>query len=149
VFDPGIWVEHKVYSLSVHYRIARDRTAAEAALQQLFAAMMPDAHVVAGKCVFNLLPPDSPDKGMALSKLCETGSFASALFVGDDVTDEDVFKLHRPDWLTVRIERTNDSGAEFYLYHRLDMVQLLDTLIQHLTQGQSELAGSSGDHLKE
>lgn len=147
-FDPGIWIEHKVYSLSVHYRIARNRAKAEAALQQLFAARMPDAHVVAGKCVFNLLPPDSPDKGMALAKLCEAGRFQAALFVGDDVTDEDVFKLHRHDWLTVRIERASDSAAEFYLHHRLDMVQLLDTLIQHLNESRSEPVGAPGYQLK-
>lgn len=132
-FDPGIWIEHKIYSLSVHYRIARDRARAEEALRQLFAALLPDAHIVSGKCVFNLLPPDSPDKGMALAKLCAARAIPSALFVGDDVTDEDVFKLHRPDWLTVRIERSSDSAAEFYLHHRLDMVQLLDTLIQQMT----------------
>lgn len=146
-FDPGIMVEQKKYSLSVHYRIARDRIKAETALRQLFASLMPDAHIVAGKCVFNLLPPDSPDKGIALSKLCEVGAAPSAIFVGDDVTDEDVFKLHRPDWLTVRIERSSDSAAEFYLHHRLDMVQLLDTLIQHLTGDHCVSAGSSQDML--
>lgn len=148
-FDPGIWVEHKVYSLSVHYRIARNRIKAEAALRQLFASLMPNAHIVAGKCVFNLLPPDSPDKGMALAKLCEANDVPTAFFVGDDATDEDVFKLHRPDWLTVRIERANDSAAEFYLHHRLDMVQLLDTLIQHLTDGQNQSAVASVYQSKE
>lgn len=135
-FDPGIWVEHKTYSLSVHYRMARDRTKADAALRQLFASLMPTAHVVGGKCVFNLLPPDSPDKGVALARLCEASGAPTALFVGDDITDEDVFKLHRPDWLTVRIERAGDSAAEFYLHHRLDMIQLLDALIQRLAVDQ-------------
>jgi trehalose 6-phosphate phosphatase len=132
-FEPGIWIEQKTYSLSVHYRQARDRAKVEEALQRLFASLMPTAHVVPGKCVFNLLPPNSPDKGMALTKLCEAFALPTALFVGDDTTDEDVFKLHRPDWLTVRIERGHDSAAEFYLHHRLDMVELLDTLIHHLT----------------
>jgi trehalose 6-phosphate phosphatase len=139
-FDPGIWIENKIYSLSVHYRIARDRVRSEEVLCRLFAALLPDAHIVAGKCVFNLLPPDSPDKGMALSKLCQARGIQTALFVGDDVTDEDVFKLHRQDWLTVRIERSSDSAAEFYLHHRLDMVQLLDTLIQQVAVDRHDAA---------
>lgn len=134
MFDPGIWVEHKTYTLSVHYRLTRDRTKAQAELLRLFATLMPAAHIVAGKCVFNLLPPDAPDKGTALARLCEASDARSALYVGDDVTDEDVFGLRRPDWLTVRIERAGNSAAEFYLHHRLDMVQLLDALIKRLSR---------------
>lgn len=82
--------------------------------------------------MFNLLPVDAPDKGMALAKLCEVSGAPSALYVGDDVTDDYVFRMRRPDWLTVRIERSGDSAAEFYIHHRLDMVQLLDALIGQL-----------------
>lgn len=134
IFDPGIWIEYKTYTLSVHYRIARDRTKAEAELRRLFAALIPAAHVVGGKYVFNLLPPDAPNKGVALAQLCEASNARSALYVGDDCTDEDVFRLRRQDWLTVRIERGDGSAAEFFLHHRLDMVHLLDTLIKRLSK---------------
>lgn len=134
LFDPAVWIEHKCYSLSVHYRLARDQQAARAALSQLFAGLTPAPRIVAGKCVFNLLPAQAPDKGAALARLCDHSGASSAIYVGDDVTDEDVFRLHRRDWLTVRIERDSGSHAEFHLHHRLDMVQLLDTLIQRLTE---------------
>jgi len=141
--EPGLMIEHKTYSLSIHYRIARDRTKAESGLRRLFATLEPAPHIVTGKCVFNLLPSGAPDKGMALARLCEVSNIQSALFVGDDTTDEDVFKLHRPDWLTVRIERTSESAAEFYLHHRLDMIQLLDTLILRLTGDHCSYGDSS------
>jgi trehalose 6-phosphate phosphatase len=134
LFDPGIWIEHKAYTLSVHYRMARDRPKAVAELLRLFATLMPAARIVGGKCVFNLLPPDAPDKGVALARLCEASDVRSAIYVGDDVTDEDVFRLRREDWLTVRIEHCSDSAAEFHLHHRLDMVQLLDALIMRLSR---------------
>lgn len=134
MFDPGIWVEHKTYTLSVHYRMACDRPKAVAELLRLFAELMPTARIVGGKCVFNLLPPDAPDKGVALARLCEASDVSSAFYVGDDVTDEDVFRLSRDDWLTVRIEHCGDSAAEFHLHHRLDMVQLLDALIMRLSR---------------
>jgi trehalose 6-phosphate phosphatase len=132
-FDPGILIEQKTYSLSVHYRMARDRRKTELALLNLFAGQTPAAHIIGGKCVFNLLPPHAPDKGKTMALLCEANHFSSALYIGDDVTDEDVFRLHRPDWLTIRIERSSDSDAEFYLHHRLDIVQLLDLLIRRLS----------------
>jgi len=132
LFDGGIWIENKNYSLSVHYRLARNRADAESRLLQLFTELSPTAHVVAGKCVFNLLPADAPDKGMALARLCDVSGASSAIYVGDDATDENVFRMRRQDWLTVRIERSCDSAAEFYIHHRLDMVHLLDALIGQL-----------------
>ena len=142
LFDPGIWIEQKTYTLSVHYRMARDRPKAIAKLLQLFATLVPAARIVGGKCVFNLVPSDAPDKGVALAGLCEASGAGSAIYVGDDVTDEDVFGLRREDWLTVRIEHSGDSSAEFHLDHRLDMVQLLDVLIMRL----SRTGRSSGNH---
>ncbi|HJV51249.1 MAG TPA: trehalose-phosphatase, partial [Noviherbaspirillum sp.] len=70
-FDPGIRVEGKTYSLSVHYRLARDQEKARQQLEQLFAELLPQARAMAGKCVFNLLPPDAMDKGIALERLMQ------------------------------------------------------------------------------
>lgn len=132
IADSGVWIENKVYSLSVHYRMARDRAQVEGQLSELFAKLLPDAHIIGGKCVFNLMPPGASDKGVALARLIEVSGVPSALYVGDDVTDEDAFRLRRDDLLTVRIERAADSAADFYLHHRLEMVQLLDALIVRL-----------------
>jgi len=137
-FDSAIWIEHKAYSLSVHYRMARDRARAERELTELFSALSPQAHVITGKCVFNLLPPHAPNKGLALEHLCQVSGAPSAIYVGDDVTDEDVFRLRHRELITVRIERAADSAAEFFLHHRLDMVQLLDELIKRLSVARSK-----------
>lgn len=133
-FDPAIWVENKTYSLTVHYRMAENRPQAELRLLELFAAALPSARVTAGKCAFNLLPPDAPDKGAALQALCEAAGAQTAIYVGDNATDENVYRMRRPEWLTVRIEQSADSAAEFYLNHRLDMVPFLDTLIEKLCE---------------
>ncbi|GAB3548690.1 trehalose-phosphatase [Noviherbaspirillum agri] len=133
IFEPGIWIENKTYSLSIHYRMVRDRESAEMHLGKLFAGLMPEARVIGGKCVFNLLPSDAMNKGTALERLLEASGATSVLYVGDDATDEDVFRLQRDDLLTVRIERSVDTAAEFHLNHRLEMVQLLDELIGRLS----------------
>jgi trehalose 6-phosphate phosphatase len=132
MFDPGIQIEDKGLSLSVHYRMAHDRTQAHTQLSRLFETLTPPADIIAGKCVFNLLPPNSINKGSAMIRLMEISGAGSALYVGDDITDEHVFRLHRPDLLSVRIERASDSAAPFFLHHRLDMTALLDELIKRL-----------------
>lgn len=131
-FDAGIWIENKTYSLSVHYRMARDQEQAEVHLSRLFASLLPDAHVIGGKCVFNLLPTAAANKGTALEHLCDASGASGVLYVGDDVTDEEVFRLRRKDLLTVRVEQAANSAAEFHLHHQLEMTQLLDELIVRL-----------------
>lgn len=132
MFDPGIWVENKTYSLSVHYRMAQDRAGAEMHLSRLFANVLPEAHVIGGRCVFNLLPSSSINKGAAMAHVCEASSAPGFLYVGDDITDEDVFTLRRDELLTIRVEQSVHSAAQFHMNHRLEMVQLLDALIGRL-----------------
>jgi trehalose 6-phosphate phosphatase len=134
-FDPGIRIEDKTYTLSVHYRLARDRVSAETNLGSLFSAIIPTATVISGKCVFNILPEGAPNKGEALTQICQIHRIPAMIYVGDDVTDEEVFKRHRRDWLTIKVERDDTTGAEFYLNHRLDVVRLLDMLIAQFEAG--------------
>jgi len=130
--DPGIWIENKRYSLSVHYRPTPDIDHLEEKLKNLFTQLTPVPRVISGKQVFNLLPHGAADKGMALAKLMSSYHFHSAIYVGDDVTDEDVFRLRRSDVLTVRVENAVDSAAEFFLRQRHDIKHLLDELIVRL-----------------
>jgi trehalose 6-phosphate phosphatase len=133
-FDPGIVLEDKKYSLSVHYRMARDPLQAEARLAELFTRLLPLPRVIAGKFVYSLLPGDSADKGSALQELLRISGAGSVIYVGDDITDEDVFRLQRPDLLSVRVEKSHASAAEFYLARWQDIVRLLDELIRRLRE---------------
>jgi trehalose 6-phosphate phosphatase len=133
-FEPRILIENKQYSLAIHYRSVRDPGDMEQRLRYLFAQLAPPPRVIPGKYVFNLLPQDATDKGVALVKMMSSYDFRSAIYVGDDVTDEDVFRLHRPDILTVRIENAIDSAADFFLRQRGDIRHLLDELIMRLRQ---------------
>lgn len=139
-FDPGIRLEDKRYSLSVHYRMARDPVQAERRLSALFATLSPPPRVVAGKYVYSLMPQDATHKGGALEELMQQTGAATAIYVGDDVTDEDVFRLGRPDLLTVRIEPHPDTAAEFYLPAMPDIVQLLDELVCRLARQSQALS---------
>jgi trehalose 6-phosphate phosphatase len=131
-YDPGIAMEDKRYSLSVHYRHARDPVKAEAQLTDLLEKLEPAPRIVAGKYVFNVVPQDGADKGDALEELMRISAARSAIYVGDDVTDEDAFRLKRADLLPVRIEDSAHSDAEFFLPDWHGILQLLDELIGRL-----------------
>jgi trehalose 6-phosphate phosphatase len=133
-FDPGIRLEDKRYSLSVHYRLARDPAQAERQLAALFETLTPPPRVIAGKYVYSLMPGDAANKGSALMELMQQTGASTAIYVGDDVTDEDVFRLRRSNLLTVRIEPHPDTAAEFYLPAMPDIVQLLDELVRRLAR---------------
>lgn len=126
--DPGIQIEDKHYSLSVHYRLARDPLMSARRLLDLFDRLQPAPRIVAGKCVFNLLPQGAADKGSALIQLITATHAQGAIYVGDDVTDEDVFRLRRDDILSVRTEYEAYSAAEFFLTNQLEMPRLLEAL---------------------
>jgi trehalose 6-phosphate phosphatase len=130
----GVWIENKIYSLSVHYRGVVGIPDVEARLEHLLARLTPAARLIGGKCVINVMPADAPNKGEALDVLCRVSNATGALYVGDDVTDEDVFEMARESWLTIRIEDSIASAAEFYLPHRVAVGYLLDQLISKLSE---------------
>ena len=140
--EPGLYLEDKLYSLSLHYRMASDPAAAEARVLALSAALDPPPRIVAGKFLVNLLPDASGDKGTALERLIEISGCSTALYIGDDVTDEDAFRISHPGLLSIRIEPHDQSAAEFYLPRRQDIVHLLDHLVERLC---ADTLGGLGD----
>jgi trehalose 6-phosphate phosphatase len=124
----GVTLEDKGYSLSLHYRLAPDPLLA-AAFAHAIAAQLPEARLVGGKCVLNVLPAGALDKGGALlQELRRTGS-PRALFVGDDITDEDVFRLDLPKQiLSIRVGLSARSQARYFLRDRDEVDQLLSHL---------------------
>ncbi len=130
--DPGISLEDKRYSLSVHFRHARDPERTGERLGALLEKLAPHPRIVAGKYVFNLVAPDARHKGDALEQLMKASEARCAVYIGDDVTDEDVFRLPRERLLSIRVEHRPDSAAEFYLSRIQDVLPVLKELVQRL-----------------
>jgi trehalose 6-phosphate phosphatase len=126
----GTWVEDKQYSVAVHYRQSPQPMAARRRII-LSASQLPAARVVTGKRVCNVVPATAPDKGTALALARESLGCDAAIYVGDDHTDEDVFRL-QPDWplLTARVGARRDTRAQFHLRGQRDIDQLMDVLIR-------------------
>jgi trehalose 6-phosphate phosphatase len=86
---------------------------------------------IPGKLVVNILPEGAPHKGIALQELRTKHSADTAIYVGDDVTDEDVFDLDQPGGLlSVRVGRSMRSAAQFYLRDQEEIDALLALLIR-------------------
>jgi trehalose 6-phosphate phosphatase len=119
---PGVVIENKHWTLSVHYRLAArpeikritetiERTAKELGLR-----------VTRGKEVLEVRPPLDVNKGTAAvlwMKRLGMSTAASVLYIGDDRTDEDAFRELReafPKAVTIRVgdpDHGETTSAEF------------------------------------
>lgn len=96
--DPGYLVESKPAGAAFHYRLvdAERAVPAVAALSERLGAR-DGVHLRPGKMVleFSVVPTD---KGTAIEALRRRFGASAALYLGDDLTDEDAFAtLHGPD----------------------------------------------------
>lgn len=94
---PGMQVEDKGATLSVHYRRAGDPEAAEAAFGPVAQAVA-DEHglrLFRGRMVFELRPPLEIDKGTAFRRLVQHYALDGAMYIGDDTTDADALRAAR------------------------------------------------------
>lgn len=101
---PGVWIEDKGLTLSVHYRLADETRHAEVGhLVRLAVAEVPSLTVRRGKCIWEIRPAFNWDKGTALSlfmQQLEVPPSATA-FMGDDATDGDAFRELPDGWTFV------------------------------------------------
>lgn len=129
---PGVWIEDKALSLSIHYRQSRQKKRARAAIGAAVAPLVAGgARLMGGKQVVNVLPQGAPHKGAALERARARLGCDTAIYVGDDDTDEDVFALDQPGRLLgVRVGRRADSHADYYLRGQREIDALLRLLIR-------------------
>lgn len=125
---PGIVLEDKGHSLSLHYRTASNRAMAKQAIDALVQTLSPQPRVIGGKCVVNLLPANAADKFDALLALQRHEGASNALFIGDDETDENVFRRALPDWLTIRVGHDTPSAAAYCLNSQNEMASLIQRI---------------------
>lgn len=125
----GVAIEDKSFSVSVHYRRARDKEGARARILEA-AAALGDVRVIGGLQVVNILPRGAPHKGTALVGERDRLGCDSAIYVGDDDTDEDVFTLETPGRLLgIRVGPSKDSAAKYSIASQADVDELLRVLV--------------------
>lgn len=122
--------ENKLYSLALHFRRSRQPRRREEELLKLCGRLSPVPRILPGKFVINLIPPQLPNKGDALKTLIRLEDYEAAIYIGDDDTDEDVFRLHLENLLSISVGRRRHSGADFYVKDQTEVQRLLQTLLR-------------------
>jgi trehalose 6-phosphate phosphatase len=125
----GVVFEDKGAGLAIHYRRARNRPAALAAIREA-TADLPEPRIIEGLLVVDLLPRRGPSKATALQAEWRRLRCQTALYLGDDQTDEDVFALaDRLPLLAVRVGRGERSHAPYFLARQGEVDVLLSRLL--------------------
>ena len=127
--EPDSWIENKTYSLSVHFRPAHNTERYLAHLRRAVGTV-PHTGLVPGKNVLNIVAANAPDKGHAVEQLMRSLRCDRVLFIGDDETDERVFRhLPTSQLLGIRIGPAPHSRAAYLLDKQADVDVLLSELV--------------------
>jgi trehalose 6-phosphate phosphatase len=126
---PGGYLEVKPVSVAVHVRQVADRAAAAELLAQAEAAADSSLTRKPGKEVLELALT-AADKGGVVRRLRNECAARAAMYLGDDVTDEDAFRALEPGDVTVKVGdgetaaryRVPDTGAVVELLTELGLL---------------------------
>lgn len=143
----GALIERKKFSVAVHYRMVEESRVpeVEAIVEQVLKGHA-GLRKGTGKKVFELQPEIDWHKGKALAWLMEAlemdGPDVLACYVGDDVTDEDAFRLLQADGIGVFVRDdsagpSRPSAARYALSNCAEVRQFLERLTEILRGGSS------------
>ncbi|MDQ2681989.1 MAG: trehalose-phosphatase, partial [Chloroflexota bacterium] len=90
----GLILENKVFTASIHYRLAPDRDVAALILRPLLEsiALRRGVLITEGRLVFEIRPRLDVNKGVFTENDIRLHAITSAAFLGDDITDLDGFR---------------------------------------------------------
>lgn len=113
----GLLLEDKGHGVALHYRQAPEHEArVRDGVKNVFARLGEDFAIQEGKMVVELRPACAT-KGTAVSRFMATPPFADRqpVFVGDDVTDEDAFRVvNELDGYSIKVGRRQPGSAARY-----------------------------------
>ena len=136
----GVIIQHKGLSLSVHYRLVKPEEvdAVTGAVQRVIAPHVDRGEIraYAMKKLWEIRPPINWDKGKAVEAIArELKSILKlerllTIYLGDDTTDEDAFRVLRPQdgWSIFVGEENQASAAEYFLNSTAEVEEFLTRL---------------------
>ena len=126
----GFEIEDKLLTLSVHYRNMKNWP--EARLKETVAnTVQPHAdklRISGGKKVIEIRPKESWDKGEVILKIIKLLHFPEpplVIYIGDDLTDEDVFRILKKDQIGIKVGKSAKTAAGYYLRNPQEVLKLL------------------------
>lgn len=144
---PAAWVEDKGLSATLHFRKVdpRNHSPLLFAARRSLGGFGTQLALRVGKMALEVRPRVSWDKGSAVQYIREhAGPFELCICIGDDQTDESMFRANRAD-LNVRVGCSNTSAASHYLAGPNEVAILLSHIVDVVRPG----ARSSWESTKE
>ncbi len=91
---PGLIVEDKGVTASVHYRLSPNPDEARETILSFLVGVpsASDLRITEGKMVVEIRPPVEINKGTSLERLVEEAGLRGVIYIGDDATDVDAFR---------------------------------------------------------
>ncbi|PPD88146.1 hypothetical protein GOBAR_DD14920 [Gossypium barbadense] len=136
---PGAKVENNKFCLSVHFRCVDEKKWSELA-QQVKSVLKdyPKLRLTQGRKVLEIRPTIKWDKGKALEFLLESLGFANCtdvfpVYIGDDRTDEDAFKIlrDRGQGFGILVSKfPKDTNASYSLQEPDEVMDFLRRLVE-------------------
>lgn len=135
----GVLIEDKGLTLSIHYRLVgkEDLPVFEKIISEVTHSYIvrDKIKVNPGKKVYEIKPPVKWDKGKVVIWLFAREQFISKgkdvlpIYIGDDITDEDAFKVLKRKGLTIFVGRPRDSKADYYLKNTDEVAEFLRLIL--------------------
>jgi len=135
----GVLIEDKGLTLSIHYRLVdkKDMPCFERIFSEVTNpyAVRDKIKINSGKKVYEIKPPVQWDKGKVVLWLMARQQFVSGknkvlpIYIGDDVTDEDAFKILKRKGLTIFVGEPENSAADYYLKDAEEVTRFLHLIL--------------------
>ena len=138
----GVIMENKGLSLSIHYRLVKksDEKVLAEIFHQITSPWLRDSkiRVTSGKKVWEVRPPIDWHKGKAVETIMKEtktmlrGEQGLTIYLGDDMTDEDAFRIiHRPQGWSIFVGQENpSSNADYFLNSTAEVETFLSRLLK-------------------
>ncbi len=125
----SLLVEDKRFSIAIH---TRDKAFAEEPLDQFLETLNipPSFKILRGKAIREI-KPITINKGVAVERLMNSEPFLGRrpLFIGDDVTDEDAFKVvNQHNGMSIKVGK-GESCAQYRLQSPADVIAFLQAAL--------------------
>ena len=135
----GLLTEDKGHGMAIHYRLAPDQEAhVREAVDRIASRLGPDFVIQNGKMVVELRPACAT-KGTAVARFMEEAPYVGRqpVFVGDDITDEDAFRVvNEMGGYSIKVGRPDAVSAARYELEDVSAVR--NWLIPLTRQGRVE-----------
>lgn len=126
----GVLIENKIITLSIHYRQLSGTPVYTLkkiikSKMQIYSRFL---KISSGKKIFEIKPRINWNKGKAIFKLIELFNVAAKpliIYIGDDRTDEDAFRLLPKEAFTIYVGNNFSSKAKYFLNNTAEVILFL------------------------